>query len=86
VPLEMRQQAECINIFDDRGNPVARLSKKAETIWLPRLGSIRAVRVLAIVHRSAEQESDTFRDRCKMSEWEFPMIEISYEGALITND
>ncbi|MEO5802068.1 MAG: ATP-dependent helicase, partial [Verrucomicrobiota bacterium] len=42
VPLEMRQQAECINIFDDRGNPVARLSKKAETIWLPRLGSIRA--------------------------------------------
>ncbi|MBA4147845.1 MAG: RecQ family ATP-dependent DNA helicase [Verrucomicrobia bacterium] len=81
--LQMREENGSVSLFNDTGAQVARLSRKSESAWLPRLGSIREVRVLAMVHRSVDQETvSTRRDQYNVSEWEIPIVELCYEDSL----
>jgi hypothetical protein len=42
--------------------------------------TIRQIRVLAMIHRTADQETDpTLRDRCRVTEWEIPLAEVVFE-------
>ena len=72
--------AEGLGLFDRQGICVARLSRKAVASWRERLGAIREIRVLAVVHRSAEQEADPERrSQCRVAEWEIPVVEVVFE-------
>lgn len=62
------------------GTPVARLSKKAQGEWSTRLDAVKEVRVLALVRRTAEQETDSARrERLQVQTWEIPIVEIVCE-------
>jgi ATP-dependent DNA helicase RecQ len=68
-----------IGLFDGANVCVARLSQKAESEWGGRLGSIREVRVLALVGRNAEQDQEPARrERYQVKEWEFPVVEVIF--------
>ena len=72
-----RKDHRGISLFNRQGVGVARLSRKAEALWSDRLNAIREVRVLAMVTRTAEQESEPARrQRCRVAEWEIPVVEI----------
>ena len=73
----MRRETEGFHLFDTANMYVARLSRKAENYWLPRLSTIRQIRLLAMVHRTADQESEQYRSNCRVTEWEFPIAEVT---------
>ncbi|MCP5528041.1 MAG: RecQ family ATP-dependent DNA helicase [Verrucomicrobiales bacterium] len=64
-------------LCDQRGGAVARLSRKAEQSWGKRADSIVEIRVLALIHRRADQDQDPDRrQRCLVEEWEVPLVEV----------
>jgi ATP-dependent DNA helicase RecQ len=70
-----------IVLLDKTGNCVARLSRKAEKDWEGRQTSVREIRVLAMICRKAEQDSDeTRRKRCQVPEWQIPVTEVVFEN------
>ena len=71
-----------IGLFDESDICVARLSQKAEKEWAGRLTSVREIRVLAMVCRKAEQDTDEARrQRCQVPEWQIPVVEVVLENA-----
>lgn len=66
-----------VGLFDAAGVCVARLSRKGEIDWAARRNSVREIRVLAMVRRTAAQDDDLERrDSYLVPEWEVPMVEI----------
>jgi ATP-dependent DNA helicase RecQ len=66
-----------IRLLDSQGTCVARLSRKADEAWRHRLNAIREIRILAMIHRTADQDSDTIRaQNLPVSTWEIPIVEI----------
>ncbi len=55
---------------------VAALSRRAAERWLPRLDRVLAVRVLAMVRRTALEGDPEYRSRCRVETWEVPVAEI----------
>lgn len=56
---------------------VARLSRKAETVWAERAATVREARVLALIHRGADQDDDPQRRAAyRIGEGEIPLVEI----------
>ena len=76
--LAMRPcQRNGVGLFDRSDTCIARLSQKAEKSWAARLTAVREVRVLAIVCRKAEHDSDEARrERYQVPEWQIPVTEI----------
>lgn len=71
-----------VGLFDSSGLCVARLSHKAEKEWNERLSSVREIRVLAMIQRSADQDTDEKRrEQCAVQEWEFPVVEMVFESS-----
>jgi len=73
-----------IALQDGRKVAVARLSRKAVAEWRDRIegGQVRAVRVLGLVRRSAEQEGEHPEGKeqaFQVAEWEVPLLEIVAE-------
>jgi ATP-dependent DNA helicase RecQ len=77
-PLFLRLQARHgVGLHDAAGTCVARLSRKAETVWMERLDNVREVRVLAMVGRRAEQDVEPVRrEKYAVAGWEVPMVEV----------
>ncbi len=70
-----------IGFFDKAGVCVARLSRKGHTAWVGRMESIREARVLAMVCRTAAQDTEQARrEQYQTEEWEVPLVEIVCEG------
>jgi ATP-dependent DNA helicase RecQ len=68
-----------IGLFDRSDECVARFSRTAQANWAGRIGSVREVRVLAIVRRNAEQDTqETRRERYLVQEWEIPVVEVVF--------
>ena len=66
-----------LEMCDQKGVCVARLSHGASGRWASRVNIVRDVRVLAMVHRSADQDPEpTRRVRCLASDWEVPVVEL----------
>lgn len=75
--LSLRLEPQGIGLLTRRGTCIGRLSKKAEAYWQSRLHTVRDVRVLAMIHRSAEQEGEqSFTRLCRVPAWEIPMVEV----------
>jgi hypothetical protein len=63
-----------------RMNCIARLSQKAGKDWAGRLESVREIRVLAMVRRKADQDSDEDRrNRYQVPEWQIPVTEVVFQ-------
>ena len=79
--LDIRQQDDrAPGLFDQNGTCVARLAQKAAALWAARREAIREVRVLALVHRSPDQDTDqTRRESYRASAWEVPVVEVVLE-------
>jgi ATP-dependent DNA helicase RecQ len=79
--LVMRMNGSSIGLFNNFNVCVARLSNKARTEWTDRLSTVSEVRVLAMVHRTAEQDSEqSRRDEYKVQQWEIPIGEVVFKN------
>jgi ATP-dependent DNA helicase RecQ len=62
------------------GTRIGRLSRNAEAHWHDRLGTVREARVVAMIRRHVDQDDDADRrQRCRVSEWEVPLVELVTE-------
>jgi ATP-dependent DNA helicase RecQ len=79
--LSMRKLEDGVGLFDADGMCVARLSRKAEGDWIERLPAILDIRVLAMIRRSIEQDTDESRKNTyRVNEWEVPIVEVQRPG------
>ena len=62
------------------GEPVARLSKRAASHWLPILERIEAVRVLALLRRDRTQSEPEYAASLRCDAWEVPLVEIRWRA------
>jgi ATP-dependent DNA helicase RecQ len=85
--LQMGREGGGLGLFDPQGLCVSRLSQKAESHWSDRLSTVREVRILALVHRTADQDDDASRrERCQATAWEVPIVEVTFEGTEVNGD
>jgi ATP-dependent DNA helicase RecQ len=59
---------------------VAALSRKAAAQWRDRLDAIESATVLAVIRRYREDGEEGYRSRCKVEQWEVPMVELTLAG------
>ena len=57
---------------------VARLSQKGHQEWADKLARIETVRVIAMIKRYRDDSEESYRSRCKVEQWEIPMVELVY--------
>jgi ATP-dependent DNA helicase RecQ len=74
--LSSRADGGSISLFDASGNHVARLSRAASERWLPKLSTVRKVRVVGMLRRMAKDEQEAFRPQCRCEQWEVPWLEL----------
>jgi ATP-dependent DNA helicase RecQ len=66
-------------VLQHNGVTVARLSQKGHQEWADKLERIEAVRVIAMIRRYRDDcEEEIYRLKCKVEEWEIPMVELVY--------
>ena len=66
-----------LELINDKGLAIARLSKKAQAQWGSRLGTIKEIRVVAMVRRYRDDViEEEFLSRCHGESWEVPIVEI----------
>ncbi len=77
LQVEIRnRQMELVN---EQGISVARLSKTAQAEWENRVGLIRRIQVVAMVRRCKQDIIDkTFSSKCSGDNWEVPVVEFCY--------
>jgi ATP-dependent DNA helicase RecQ len=77
-PLSLRLEPQGIGLVDRDGTCVGRLSRKAEAFWQSRLRTVHEVRVVAMIHRTAEQEGESaYSTLRRVPEWEIPIVELT---------
>lgn len=80
--LRMQARGEHLELINDQGLALARLSKKAEEIWAGRLPRVREVRVVAMVRRQREEVAEpAFQAACRGERWQVPIVEVVYGAA-----
>lgn len=67
---------EGIEIQNDKGVCLARLSKQGVEKWMHRLDQILEVRVLAILQRNRDDPDAVFQKRINADNWELPVLEV----------
>nr|WP_321466165.1 RecQ family ATP-dependent DNA helicase [uncultured Desulfobulbus sp.] len=73
----MQQRNDRLELINEGGRAVARLSKKARDQWMGRISTIEEIRVVALVRRYMEDVADdAMRVRCKGEEWLVPIVEV----------
>ncbi len=71
-------KGDYVELHDEKGVSVARLSQTALKTWHGRLGCIERITVLAMVQRRAEDSGEEYRARCQCEQWEVPVAEVVY--------
>ena len=75
MTLTAKADGSVISLYDPSDNRVAKLSQSASQTWLPRLSTIRQVRVIGMLRRTAKDETEAFRPQCRSEKWEVPWVE-----------
>ena len=75
MTLTAKADVSGISLYDPSDNRVAKLSQTASQTWLPRLSTIRQVRVIGLLQRTAKDETEAFRPQCRCEQWEVPWVE-----------
>jgi len=76
--LSAREARGRIELRDEEGHTVARLSEAAARVWLPRLARVRSVRVLAMIGRNRKDSEEAHRQSCRCEKWEVPWVEVVF--------
>jgi len=71
---------ERIEIQNDKGVCLARLSKQGVEKWMNRLDQILEVRVLAMLQRNRDDPEEDFQKRINTDNWEIPVLEVICRG------
>lgn len=70
---------DSVQLFNDAGVAVARLSKSAGLKWRDRLAEIKEIRVVAMVRRYKKDIQDQdYSNRCYGESWEVPVVEMKF--------
>jgi ATP-dependent DNA helicase RecQ len=67
-----------VEIRNQDGKILGRLSKEGADKWRDRLDHILAVRVFAMLQRNRDDPDEPFHKRIKTDQWEIPVLEIVY--------
>jgi ATP-dependent DNA helicase RecQ len=76
MTLTAKADGSGISLYDPSDNRVAKLSQTASQNWLPRLKSISQVRIIGMLRRTANDETEAFRPQCRSEQWEVPWVEL----------
>ncbi len=74
--LQVRADGETLVLCDGQGGAVARLSRRAATLWLPRVGAIEDARAVAWLRRRRDDGEGAYRDSSRSELWEYPLVEL----------
>jgi ATP-dependent DNA helicase RecQ len=77
-PVRLVPQGKWIHVENLAGIPIAALSESGRGKWAARIPFIRSAAVTAMVRRTAEQESEAYRDKALVAAWEYPIVEVSW--------
>jgi ATP-dependent DNA helicase RecQ len=75
--LAAERRGDKILLLHD-GRPVAALARSTTEHWRERLARIESIRVIAMVQRTADDGGEEFRRRCRVAQWEVPLVEVVY--------
>ena len=73
--VAFHQNGCSIEIHDNDGCCVAKLSNEGVIKWSPRLGQIQELRVVAVLRRDRDDPNEDFINRIKLDQWELPILE-----------
>jgi len=79
--LSLAGRGDHLELVNNEGVSVARLSKKAKHIWDSRLEFIEEITIVAMIRRYRDDVDDEkFKNRCHGDMWEVPVVELSYRS------
>jgi len=55
---------------------IAALSKKSQPHWLDKVDRVRSIQIIAMVTRYKTDSEEQYQSRCKVEQWEVPMLEV----------
>ncbi len=61
---------------------ITMLSKKSQQQWQNQLRHIQSARIIAMISRYKTDSEEEYQSRCKVEQWEVPMIEVIVSGKL----
>ncbi len=70
-------------VLKDQGRVVAALSKQAAQLWTAKIDAIESVTVLAMIRRYRDDSEESYQSRCKVEQWELPLVEVVFGGSLL---
>lgn len=76
--LVLAPRGDGIELQNEQGGTVARLSQAAVKTWHERLNSVERITVLAMVQRRVEDSGEEYRALCQCEQWEIPVAEVVY--------
>ena len=78
--LTPRRDGDHLALMDSAGVAVARLSKRAASVWCPRVETIETIRVEALLRRDRAQDTEAFAGRSRCEHWEVPLVEVRWRA------
>lgn len=80
VLLKAVVQSGGIELQDEAGVSVARLSAKGRDVWTRRLPRIQAIKLIALIQRTRDVAAADRIDSHSPVVWEVPVVEIQWNG------
>jgi len=69
-------------VLKDQDRVVAVLSKQGAQFWSAKINAIESVTVLAMIRRYRDDSEEGYQSRCKVEQWELPLVEVVFgDGA-----
>jgi len=65
-------------VLKDKDSVVAALSKQGAQYWSAKINTIESVTVLAMIRRYRDDSEESYRSRCKVEQWELPLVEVVF--------
>ncbi|MBL6986547.1 MAG: RecQ family ATP-dependent DNA helicase [Methylobacter sp.] len=69
-------------VLTDEGTIIAQLSARAVQHWTVKVDAVESVTVLAIIKRYRDDSEESYQSRCKVDQWEMPLVEVVFDGNL----
>jgi ATP-dependent DNA helicase RecQ len=55
---------------------IAAFAKNAQQHWQSKLNRIQSIQVIAMITRYKTDSEEQYQSRCKVDQWEIPMLEV----------
>jgi ATP-dependent DNA helicase RecQ len=71
-------------LLKDDDRIVALLSKQGAQFWSDIIDAVESVTVLAMIRRFRNDSEEAYQSRCKVEQWELPLVEVVLNESLMT--